>query len=56
MRFKLSRRDGLHWNFARCTEAVRPDTYARWKRQEAAQRERMRRKAEKALAEEQAGL
>ena len=56
VRFKLSRRDGLHWNFARCTEAVRPDTYARWKRQEAAQRERMRRKAEKALAEKQAGL
>ena len=55
VRFKLSRRDGLHWNFARCTETVRPDTYARWKRQEAAQRERMRRKAEKALAEEQAG-
>lgn len=51
VRFKLSRRDGLHWNFARCTEAVRPDTYARWKRQEAAQRERMRRKAEKAQAE-----
>lgn len=51
VRFKLSRRDGLHWNFARCTETIRPDTYARWKRQEAAQRERMRRKAEKALAE-----
>ena len=54
VRFKLSRRDGLHWNFARCTETIRPDTYARWKRQEAAQRERMRRKAEKALAEAQA--
>lgn len=53
VRFKLSRRDGLRWNMARCTETVRPDTYSRWKRQEAAQRERMRRKAEKAAAEAQ---
>ena len=51
VRFKLSRRDGLHWNFARCTEAVRPDTYARWKRQAAAQRERMRRRAEREAQE-----
>lgn len=47
LRFKLSRRDGLHWNFARCLEAVRPETLARWKRQEAAQRERIRKRAEK---------
>ncbi len=48
LRFKLSRRDGLHWNFARCLETVRPETLARWKRQEAAQRERIRKRAEKA--------
>ena len=24
LRFKLNRRDGLHWNFARCIETVRP--------------------------------
>ena len=48
LRFKLSRRDGLHWNFARCLEKVRPETLARWKRQEAAQRERIRKRAEKA--------
>ena len=51
VRFKLSRRDGLHWNFARCTETVRPSAYARWKRQEAAQRERLRHRAEKEAAE-----
>lgn len=51
VRFKLSRRDGLHWNFARCTEAVRPETYARWQRQAAAQRERMRRRAEREAQE-----
>ena len=50
VRFKLSRKDGLHWNFARCTETVRPAAYARWKRQEAAQRERMRRRAEREAA------
>ena len=47
VRFKLSRRDGLHWNFARCIETVRPESYARYKKLEASQRERMRLKAEK---------
>ena len=45
LRFKLSRRDGLHWNFARCVEATRPDTLARWQRQKTLQEERMRKKA-----------
>lgn len=31
LRFKLNRRDGLHWNFARCIETVRPESYARYK-------------------------
>ena len=32
LRFKLNRRDGLHWNFARCIETVRPESYARYKK------------------------
>lgn len=34
LRFKLNRRDGLHWNFARCIETVRPESYARYKKLE----------------------
>lgn len=51
VRFKLNRRDGLHWNFARCVESLRPETYARYKKLEASQRERMRLKAERLKAE-----
>ena len=50
-RFKLSRRDGLCWNFARCTEPVTPETEARWHKQRSAAIERMKRKAEKAAQE-----
>ena len=50
-RFKLSRRDGLCWNFARCTEPVTPETEARWHKQRNAAIERMKRKAEKAAQE-----
>lgn len=53
LRFKLSRRDGLHWSFARCLEVPRPDAFARWKRQLAAQQERMRKRAERANNAEQ---
>ena len=48
LRFKLSRRDGLHWNFARCIETVRPESYSRYKKLEKSQRERIRMKAERA--------
>ena len=48
LRFKLNRRDGLHWNFARCIETVRPESYARYKKLEKSQRERIRMKAERA--------
>ena len=50
-RFKLSRRDGLCWNFARCTEPVTPETEARWNKQRSAAIERMKRKAEKVAQE-----
>ena len=44
LRFKLNRRDGLHWNFARCIETVRPESYSRYKKLEKSQRERIRMK------------
>lgn len=53
VRFKLNRRDGLHWNFGRCTEPATPEATARWRRQKAAQLERLRRKEERAAAEKE---
>lgn len=47
LRFKLSRRDGLHWSFARCLEAVRPETLEKWEHQKARMEARLRRKEEK---------
>ena len=47
LRFKLSRRDGLHWSFARCTEPATPEADAKWDKQKAALLERMKRKAKK---------
>ena len=47
LRFKLSRRDGLHWSFARCTEPATPVADAKWDKQKAALLERMKRKANK---------
>ena len=44
VRFKLSRRDGLHWSFARCTCPPTPEADARWKKQRAAFVERLRRR------------
>ena len=47
LRFKLSRRDGLHWSFARCTEPATPEADAKWDKQKAALLERMKRKVNK---------
>ena len=47
LRFKLSRRDGLHWSFARCLEATRPETLEKWEHQKARMEARLRRKEEK---------
>ena len=47
LRFKLSRRDGLHWSFARCTEPATPVADAKWDKQKAALLERMKRKVNK---------
>ena len=50
MRFKLSRRDGLHWSFARCTDPATPEADARWNKQRAAFVERMKKKKEREQA------
>lgn len=47
LRFKLSRRDGLHWNFARCLETVTPEADARWHKLKDAWLERVKRKQER---------
>ena len=47
LRFKLSRRDGLHWSFARCIDPATPESDARWDKQKAALLERMKKKAER---------
>ena len=47
VRFKLSRRDGLHWSFARCTDPATPEADARWNKQRAAYLERMKRRKER---------
>lgn len=51
LRFKMARRDGLHWAFARCTEIPDKAKLAQWNKQRAQTLERMRRRAEKAAQE-----
>lgn len=51
VRFKLSRRDGLHWSFARCTEPATQENVARWRKQKANHLERLRRKQERQAAQ-----
>ena len=51
LRFKLSRRDGLHWSFARCIDPATPEYDARWDKQKAALLERMKRKQERNVKE-----
>ena len=48
LRFKLARRDGLHWAFARGTERAGEEGLARWHKQKKAQLARLRRLKEKA--------
>ena len=50
-RYKLARRDGLHWSYARCLQIPDDASLARWEKQRTAQLERMRAKAEKQAAE-----
>ena len=53
LRFKMARRDGLHWAFARCTEIPDKGKLAQWEKQRAQTVERIRRRAEKAAAEKE---
>ena len=50
VRFKLSRRDGLHWSFGRCTDPATPEADAHWNKQRAAFVERMKKKKEREQA------
>ena len=47
-RYKLARRDGLHWAYARCTQLPDAAMLARWEKQRALQLERKARAEEKA--------
>ena len=51
LRFKLSRRDGLHWSYARCLQMPDDASLDRWEKQRTAQLERMKARAEKQAAE-----
>ena len=46
-RYKLARRDGLHWSFARCLQLPDEALLARWNKQRAAQLERLKNRTEK---------
>ena len=50
-RYKLARRDGLHWSYARCLQIPDDASLARWEKQRTAQLERMKARAEKQTAE-----
>ena len=40
------RRDGLHWNFARCIEVARPDALEKYRRQKARQEARLKKRSQ----------
>ena len=50
-RYKLARRDGLHWSYARCLQMPDDASLDRWEKQRTAQLERMKARAEKQAAE-----
>ena len=50
-RYKLARRDGLHWSFARCVQVPDAAGLAHWHKQRAQHLERMRIRAEKQAEE-----
>jgi hypothetical protein len=50
----MSRRDGLHWAFARCIQMPDDASLVRWKKQKAQYLERQRLKAERQAAEAEA--
>ena len=46
-KYRMSRRDGLHWAFARCVQMPDDASLVRWKKQKAQYLERQRLKAER---------
>ena len=50
-KYRMSRRDGLHWAFARCIQMPDDASLDRWEKQRTAQLERMKARAEKQAAE-----
>ena len=53
-KYRMSRRDGLHWAFARCVQMPDDASLVRWKKQKAQYLERQRLKAERQAAEAEA--
>ena len=53
-KYRMSRRDGLHWAFARCIQMPDDASLVRWKKQKAQYLERQRLKAERQAAEAEA--
>lgn len=43
-RYKLARRDGLHWTYARCLEIPDEESLARWHKQRTQQQERLQKR------------
>ena len=54
-KYKLARRDGLHWSFARCIQIPSDADLNHWRREREKQLERERLKAERRAAEAQDG-
>ena len=42
LRYKLARRDGLHWTYARCLQMPTEELLARWNKQRRQQLERVK--------------
>ena len=53
-KYRMSRRDGLHWAFARCVQMPDDASLVRWKKQKAQYLERQRLKTERQAAEAEA--
>ena len=53
-KYRMSRRDGLHWALARCVQMPDDASLVRWKKQKAQYLERLRLKAERQAAEAEA--
>lgn len=54
-KYKLARRDGLHWSYARCIQIPDAALLAQWNKQRAQQVERLKARAEKQQSEAKKG-